>query len=55
MVLGLRVRQDDKRQPTEVAVGRGRVHPRVLGLEGGPMNHERGCDQHARRFVRDAW
>ena len=54
MVLGLRVRPGGKRQPTEVAVGRGRVHPRVLGLKGGPRHHEQGCDRHARRTVRDA-
>ena len=34
VVLELRVRQDSERQPAEVAVCRGRVHPRVLGPEG---------------------
>lgn len=52
--LGLRVRQDVKRRPTEVAVGHGRAHRRVPALDGEPRHHECGRDRHARRIVRDA-
>jgi len=55
LVLGLRVRPDGERQSTEVAVGRGRVHARVLGAEGRSRHHERGRDRHALRAIRDAW
>ena len=55
VVLGLRVRPHDERQPAEVAVDRGRAHAGVPGVEGGREHHERGRDRHAGRAVRHAW